>query len=71
MTKLMINLRDFLQVPDFLIQSAKILDKFYIPPRYPNGFDEGAPSDYFTAGEAEEAIKNAQKIIEFCGRHIC
>jgi HEPN domain-containing protein len=47
-------------------QAAKILDKFYIPTRYPNGLDAGAPADAYTAGEAEQAIRYAEDIITFC-----
>src|SRR2546428_6424956 len=36
-----------------LLDRAKALDKHYIQPRYPNGFDSGAPGDYYTRAEAE------------------
>jgi HEPN domain-containing protein len=48
------------------IEDAKLLDKFYIPTRYPNGLPEGIPHDYFTKKEAEEAIKAALRIYEWC-----
>ncbi len=53
-----------------LIERAKALDKHYIPTRYPNGFERGAPVDFYTRKEAEEAIKNAEAIIEFCRNQI-
>lgn len=46
--------------------AAKVLDKFYIPTRYPNGLDAGAPADAYTAGEAQQAISHADEIITFC-----
>ena len=49
-----------------LLDAAKALDKHYIPTRYPNGFDAGIPGDYYTKKDAEEAINNARKIVEFC-----
>ena len=49
-----------------LIQCAKELDKHYIPTRYPNGFERGAPVDFYTEREAEQAIANAEAIVEFC-----
>ncbi len=49
-----------------LIEDAKLLDKFYIPTRYPNGLPEGIPHDYFTRREAEEAIRTALRIYEWC-----
>jgi HEPN domain-containing protein len=49
-----------------LIDRAKELDKHYIPTRYPNGFERGAPVDFYTNKEAGDAIANAKAIIEFC-----
>jgi HEPN domain-containing protein len=49
-----------------LIDRAKELDKHYIPTRYPNGFERGAPVDFYTSKEAGDAIANAKAIIEFC-----
>jgi HEPN domain-containing protein len=49
-----------------LIDAAKELDKHYIPTRYPNGFERGAPVDFYTHREAEQAIDNAEKILEWC-----
>ena len=49
-----------------LIAPAKALDKHYIPTRYPNGFERGAPMDFYTHEEAERAIRDAETILEFC-----
>lgn len=49
-----------------LLDAAKELDKHYIPPRYPNAHPQGAPYEYYTQGEAERAIANADRIIVFC-----
>ena len=46
--------------------AAKVLDKFYIPTRYPNGLEAGAPADAYTAGKAEQAVQHAQDIFTFC-----
>jgi len=54
--------------PLVLIEQAKELDKHYIPTRYPNGFERGAPTDFYTRNEAETAIHTAETIVEFC-RH--
>jgi len=53
-----------------LIDKAKLLDLYYIPSRYPNGFSEGKPSDYFTETQAREAIDAADYIIQFCKRFL-
>lgn len=49
-----------------LVDCARRLDKHYILTRYPNGFDSGAPTDYYTRGEAEQAIQDAEAILGFC-----
>jgi HEPN domain-containing protein len=49
-----------------LIGPANALDKHYIPTRYPNGFERGAPVDFYTHEEAERAIRDAEAILEFC-----
>lgn len=53
-----------------LLDRAKRLDKHYIPTRYPNGFDRGAPVDYYTRPEADQAIEDAEAVLEFCRRQI-
>ena len=59
-------LSDKIEVSERLIEAAKNLDKHYIPTRYPNSFDSGMPGEYYTKKDAQEAIKNAREIIEFC-----
>jgi HEPN domain-containing protein len=53
-----------------LVDRAKELDKHYIPTRYPNGLDRGAPTDFYTRAEAERAITSAKAILEFCRHQI-
>ena len=53
-------------VPGLLVETAKQLDKHYIPTRYPNGFERGAPVDFYTREEADRAIAQAEAILEFC-----
>jgi len=64
------ELRAHVEVPEEMIEAGKVLDKFYVLARYPNGFASGAPTDYFTAREAEEAILHARQIIGFCHDHL-
>ncbi len=44
---------------------ASLLDKMYIPPRYPDAFPEGAPWEHYTREEAEAAKECARRIIEW------
>jgi len=54
-----------IEVPSELVEKSKVLDIYYIPTRYPNGFPEGAPYEHFGKHQAEEAIKYAREVIEF------
>jgi HEPN domain-containing protein len=70
LTVLIGNLPSTIQPPTELIDYARILDKHYIPTRYPNGFDSGAPTDFYTSMEAQYAIQCAESILEFCRHQI-
>ncbi|MHA1222367.1 MAG: HEPN domain-containing protein [Candidatus Heimdallarchaeaceae archaeon] len=69
-SKLLNDLKNYLQIQEEIIDSAKKLDKYYIPTRSPNGFDSGSPKDYFTKEETIEVIKNAEEIIKFCRENL-
>jgi len=42
---------------------AKRLDLYYISARYPDAFPSGAPFEYFTRDQGEEAVSFAERII--------
>jgi|UniRef100_A0A7J2T9F1 Uncharacterized conserved protein related to C-terminal domain of eukaryotic chaperone, SACSIN len=50
---------------DDVVYACSVLDKYYIPTRYPDVWVEGIPEEYFTQREAEEAIKLALRVIEW------
>ena len=52
-------------VPGELIDKGRVLDNFYIPPRYPNAHPEGAPFEHYGPLQSEEAIRYAREIVEF------
>ena len=58
------------EIPEKLKEEAKLLDLYYIPSRYPNGFPSGKPADYFTEKQAREAMGAADHIIRFCESHL-
>lgn len=60
------GLNSYQTIPEDLYALARILSRYYIETRYPNGFPEGAPVDYFDAGLAKEAIDAAEKIFGWC-----
>lgn len=70
LTALIGNLPETISVDADLVAGAKTLDKHYIPTRYPNSFDSGAPTDFYTREEAETAVTKAGAILEFCRREI-
>ncbi|MCW1300561.1 MAG: HEPN domain-containing protein [Candidatus Parvarchaeota archaeon] len=53
------------EVPDQFYRYARILSRYYIEARYPNGFPEGAPSDYFDEDIAKEAIDAAKALVQW------
>ena len=55
---------------DDLVECAKTLDKHYIPTRYPNGFDVGAPTDFYTRKDSNDAIACAGRIVGFARRQV-
>ena len=54
-----------IEIPEDLIEKAKVIDNFYIPTRYPNGHSEGAPYHHYGSIQSGEAIRYAGEIIEF------
>ena len=62
---------DRISIEPSLLEKAVYLDKLYIPTRYPNGFESGAPADYYTRKESEEAIRHAEDILSFVRAHLC
>jgi HEPN domain-containing protein len=63
--KMIQGLEDHWDIFDYL-HAARILDRYYIEARYPNGFPEGSPSDYFDEKIAQGAYDAADKILRFC-----
>jgi HEPN domain-containing protein len=49
-----------------LMDAARRLDRHYIPTRYPNGFESGAPGDFYTDADAQQALLDAEAILELC-----
>ncbi|MDE2976794.1 MAG: HEPN domain-containing protein [Acidobacteriota bacterium] len=51
--------------PAELVDSAKVLDNFYVPARYPNGHAEGAPFEHYGPIQSELALNHARHIFNF------
>lgn len=65
-TELLEGLPEEIKPDEKLIEKAKILDKYYIPTRYPNAHPSGPAYKFYTKKEAEEAIKICEEVIDFC-----
>lgn len=63
--KLFEELPDSVRVDQVLIEKGRVLDNFYIPPRYPNGHPSGAPFEHYGPLQSREAFAYANEIIEF------
>jgi len=59
-----------LSVSEDLLHSARVLDRYYIEARYPDGFPSGSPMEYFDQTLATEAIDAADTIFRFCSGHL-
>jgi len=46
------------------LQKAAILDRFYIPTRYPHGLPDLTPGQSYFKADADQAIKVAQQFLE-------
>jgi len=66
--KLLDVLSQRIDVPSELFNRARLLDRHYIPPRYPDAYIEGSPYEYYGENDAREAINSAREIVEFIRR---
>ncbi len=57
-------------VPSELVRKGDVLDRFYIPTRYPNAWPSGAPYKHYTKEDAELALRYAREVLEFVKREI-
>ena len=64
--KMLHGLKEYEEVPEDILHKARILDRYYIEARYPNGFPEGSPMDFFDEKIALEAYDAARNIFRFC-----
>jgi HEPN domain-containing protein len=67
--ELLENLPEDLKPSLELIEKAKILDKYYIPTRYPNAHPSGPAFKFYTKKEAEEAIKICEEVMDFVSKN--
>ncbi len=54
-----------LEIPEDTLKCLRHLDKHYIPTRYPDVYDEGAPCDYYTREDADRCLECARRVLEW------
>jgi HEPN domain-containing protein len=64
-TGLLKLLKDKVPIPEIIIEYAQLLDAYYTSSRYPNGWYEGKPADYFNEKKAREAYDATGAIFQF------
>ncbi len=57
-------------IPQELVSKASLLDRFYVPTRYPNAWPAGAPYKHYTAEDSEKALTYASEVLELVKREI-
>jgi len=55
----------YADIPSGVREACARLNRFYIPTRYPNAFDRGAPVDQFLESDARQALQDAAEVIRF------
>ncbi len=53
-------------VPDQVAGSALALDKLYVLSRHPNGWPSGSPGESLAKKDADAAISDSERIVQFC-----
>lgn len=57
-------------IPADVLGAAQVVDEYYIAPRYPDAFPSGAPVDFFTRAQADEAVIHADAILAFVQKQL-
>ena len=63
--RLLQELPEQIEIPEKMVDKARVLDAYYVAPRYANGHPEGAPFEHYGELQSKEAISYASEIIEF------
>ena len=53
-----------------LMDSGRRLDKYYIPPRYPDVHPAGPSRRYYTEVDARQAVADSEKVVTWCDQNL-
>lgn len=53
-----------------LLPACRVLDRFYIPTRYPDALPDGTPHDVYGVEDAEEAIEKSEQVREMVAERL-
>ncbi len=70
MFELLDGLPSDMRPAETLLDLAKMLDRFYLPPRCVDAHPSGSPYQYYTQADAVQGVTAAQKVITYCERQI-
>ncbi len=65
LTKLIDELPDSIDPPSEIVERCRVLDTFYIPPRYPDSHPEGPPFEHYGSLQSFQAVDYARAILDF------
>ena len=63
-THSVIELAKDLGVNGDILKAGRILDQYYIPPRYPDALPQGTGADFFSMEQAAAAVSLAKQILK-------
>jgi len=61
----MLEIARLLKIDGDIEAIAMRLDQYYIASRYPDAFPSGAPFEYFTKSQVQEAFSFAERLVSF------
>lgn len=53
-----------------LKEQVKLLDFYYVEARYPNAMEDVIPAEFYSEGDADQAISMAQTVIASVSKHL-
>jgi len=62
------NVKKFVNVPKKIEDACFILNRYYIPTRYPDAYPSGVPAEMYNDSDASQALKLAEEVYNFARR---